>query len=182
MGYPGQSGGQAIAEVLYGKVNPSGRLPFTVYPADYVNQISFFNMSMRAPPGRTYKFYTGTPVFAFGTGLSYTQFTYKWSMLPQGSVLGDEPMTLTVEQLKLHDINYEAEVSNTGKVGGSTSVLAYITSNVPGAPLKQLFNFQKVYLDPGETKKLFFTATKDTFKLVDKQVPIYIVHIHTYNM
>ena len=169
VGYPGQSGGQAIAEVLYGKYNPSGRLPFTIYPADYVNQISFFNMSMRAPPGRTYKFYTGTPVYAFGTGLSYTQFTYKWSMLPQG-VFGDEPLTLTVEQLKLRDINYEAEVSNTGKMGGSTSVLAYITSDVPGAPMKQLFDFRKVYLDPGQSVKLFFAASSDTFKLVDEMV------------
>ena len=171
MGYPGQSGGQAIAEILYGKVNPSGRLPFTMYPVDYVNQISFFNMSMRGHPGRTYKFYTGTPVYAFGTGLSYTQFTYKWSMVSQQEVLeSDEPLTLTIDQLKLRDINYKAEVSNIGKMGGSTSVLAYITSDVPGAPLKQLFNFQKIYLDPGETKKLFFTATKGTFKLVDKQV------------
>ena len=185
MGYPGQSGGQAIAEVLYGKCNPSGRLPFTIYPADYVNQISFFNMSMRACPGRTYKFYTGTPVYAFGTGLSYTQFTYKWSMLPQG-VLGDESLTLTVEQLKLRDINYEAEVSNTGKMGGSTSVLAYITSDVPGAPMKQLFDFQKVYLDPGQSVKLFFAASPDTFKLVDEQVYYHQSHynacMHLYNM
>ena len=169
VGYPGQSGGQAIAEVLYGKYNPSGRLPFTIYPADFVGKISFLNMSLRTPPGRTYKFYTGTPVYAFGTGLSYTQFTYKWSMLPQG-VLGDEPLTLTVEQLKLRDINYEAEVSNTGKIGGSTSVLAYITSDVPGAPMKQLFDFQKVYLDPGQSVKLFFAASPDTFKLVDEKV------------
>lgn len=48
------------------------------YPANYVNQISFFNMSMRDPPGRTYKFYTGTPVFAFGTGLSYSKFSFTW--------------------------------------------------------------------------------------------------------
>lgn len=171
MGYPGQSGGQAIAEVLYGKVNPSGRLPYTMYPADYVNQISFFNMSMRASPGRTYKFYTGTPIYAFGTGLSYTQFTCKWSNLPLGGV-EDEPLTLTFEQLELADVNYEVEVSNTGKVGGSTSVLAYITSDVQDAPKKQLFSFQKVYLNPGESKKLFFSATAETFKIVNKEVNV----------
>ncbi|CAI8041647.1 Probable beta-D-xylosidase 2, partial [Geodia barretti] len=74
-GYPGQSGGKAIADVIFGKFNPSGRLPVTYYPGDYVNQISFFNMSMRDPPGRTYKFYTGTPVFEFGHGLSYISFS-----------------------------------------------------------------------------------------------------------
>ena len=169
VGYPGQSGGQAIAEVLYGKVNPSGRLPFTMYPADYVNQVSFFNMSMRVPPGRTYKFYTGEAVYTFGTGLSYTQFTYKWSTLPKGAI-GDGPLTLSIQQLKLSDVNYEAEVSNTGKIGGATSVLAYITSDVPGAPMKQLFSFQKIYLGPGESKKLFFSAGEDTFKLVDERV------------
>ena len=60
-------------------LNVSLSLPLSVqYPADYVNQISFFNMSMRAPPGRTYKFYTGTPVYQFGDGLSYTTFKYTW--------------------------------------------------------------------------------------------------------
>ena len=55
----------------------------------------------------------------------------------------DEPLTLPVRQLKLGDINYEVEVSNTGKMEGATSVLAYITSDVPGAPMKQLFDFRK---------------------------------------
>ena len=93
-GYPGQSGGQAIAEVIYGKVNPSGRLPVTFvrnidleialiiivlqYPASYINDIPYTSMSMRVPPGRSYKFYTGTPVFQFGRGLSYTTFDVKW--------------------------------------------------------------------------------------------------------
>ena len=48
------------------------------YPADYADKISFFSMSMRDPPGRTYKFYTGTPVYQFGDGLSYTTFDCKW--------------------------------------------------------------------------------------------------------
>ena len=55
-------------------------------------------------------------------------------------------------------------------MGGSISVLAYITSDLPGAPMKQLFSFQKIYLDAGESKKLFFSATAETFKLVNEEV------------
>ena len=170
VGYPGQSGGQAIAEVLYGKVNPSGKLPFTMYPADYVNQISFFNMSMRASPGRTYKFYTGTPLYAFGTGLSYTQFTYTWATLPKG-VLKNQPLSLTFEQLEeAGSLSFDVEVSNTGKMGGSTSVLAYRTSTAPDSPMKLLFGFQKIFLNPGEKEKVFFSLGVENLKLVDKQV------------
>lgn len=83
-GYPGQDGGVAIMNVLRGKTAPAGRLPVTQYPADYVNQIPMTNMSLRPfqssnyslnNPGRTYKFYTGTPIFPFGYGLQYTNFT-----------------------------------------------------------------------------------------------------------
>ena len=110
-------------------------------------------------------------MYAFGTGLSYTQFEYKWSMLPEGA-LKDEPLTLTTDHLKGSNVSYEAEITNTGKMAGSTSVLAYITSDTPGAPIKQLFSFQKITLGPGESKKLFFSATADTFKLVDEQVHV----------
>ena len=71
-------GGNAIASVVFGQYNPGGRLPITFYPASYVNEVSMFDMSMRPSstnPGRTYKFYTGKPVFEFGFGLSYTTFS-----------------------------------------------------------------------------------------------------------
>jgi len=83
VGYPGQSGGQAIAQTLFGDFNPGGRLPYTIYPGDYVNQISMFDMGFRPnktndSPGRSYRFYIDTPVYEFGTGLSYSNFTYQW--------------------------------------------------------------------------------------------------------
>jgi len=78
--YPGYQGGNAIADVLFGAYNPGGRLPFTLYARDYVDQVSMFDMGMAAPaPGRTYRYFTGTPVFPFGWGLSYTNFSLSWS-------------------------------------------------------------------------------------------------------
>ena len=78
-GYPGQSGGTATVNILTGKTAPSGRLPITQYPAAYVDAIPMTDMALRpssSSPGRTYKWYTGTPVFEFGFGLSYTNFSY----------------------------------------------------------------------------------------------------------
>lgn len=80
-GYPGQSGGDSIADILFGKVNPSGRTTLTWYPQEFVTLADAKDMHMRPNPatnypGRSYRFYTGTPVFKFGSGLSYTSFSH----------------------------------------------------------------------------------------------------------
>ncbi|KAH0977831.1 hypothetical protein GBA52_027550 [Prunus armeniaca] len=80
VGYPGQAGGDAIAQVIFGDYNPAGRLPFTWYPKEYADQVQMTDMNMRANtsrnfPGRTYRFYTGKTVYEFGHGLSYSTFT-----------------------------------------------------------------------------------------------------------
>lgn len=81
-GYPSQSGGTALARLLFGAANPSGRLPITFYKAGYTTAVSMYDMAMRpnktnGNPGRTYRFYSGPDVlFPFGTGLSYTSFSY----------------------------------------------------------------------------------------------------------
>ena len=85
-GYPGQSGGSAIATVVFGQYNPGGRLPITFYPASYVDEVSMFDMSMRPSstnPGRTYKFYTGQPVFEFGFGFHIQHFLMHGIMIVQ---------------------------------------------------------------------------------------------------
>ncbi|XP_020221972.1 probable beta-D-xylosidase 5 [Cajanus cajan] len=80
VGYPGQAGGDAIAQVIFGDYNPGGRSPFTWYPQSYVDQVPMTDMNMRANssrnfPGRTYRFYKGDPLYEFGHGLSYSTFS-----------------------------------------------------------------------------------------------------------
>ena len=80
-GYPGEMGGLAIAMTLFGDHSPGGKLTQTWYDADFINGCSMFDMNMRPDKqgckGRTYRFFTGTPVFKFGTGLSYATFGVK---------------------------------------------------------------------------------------------------------
>ncbi|CAL4990569.1 unnamed protein product [Urochloa decumbens] len=87
VGYPGQAGGQAIADVIFGHHNPGGKLPMTWYPQDYLRKAPMTNMAMRANPasgypGRTYRFYTGPTIHPFGHGLSYTRFTHTLAHAP----------------------------------------------------------------------------------------------------
>nr|CAB3490548.1 unnamed protein product [Digitaria exilis] len=93
VGYPGQAGGQAIADVIFGHHNPGGKLPVTWYPQEYLQKVPMTNMAMRANPatgypGRTYRFYTGPTIYPFGHGLSYTKFTHS---------LAHAPASLTVQ-------------------------------------------------------------------------------------
>uniref|UniRef100_A0A1X7VNC0 Fibronectin type III-like domain-containing protein n=1 Tax=Amphimedon queenslandica TaxID=400682 RepID=A0A1X7VNC0_AMPQE len=158
-GYPGQSGGQAIAEIIYGKVNPSGRLPVTFYPGSYIDLVAFRHMSMREYPGRTYKFYNDTPDFSFGDGLSYTTFYLEWS----------KPVNMSgVRSVSYPTVVYNVTVTNTGKMPGAISVLAYISYNNSGAPKKKLFGFEKVFLNPLQSVSVTFPADSKAFSTVDK--------------
>ena len=165
MGYASQSGGTAIASVLFGQYNPGGRLPFTMYPAAYVNTVSMFDMGMRPSsknPGRTYKFYTGQAVFEFGSGLSYTTFVYSWNNDAEKS----SHSILSLMNKNTHDEralvqSFRVNVTNTGNMAGDDVVLAFIKSsnttiNEQMAPLKQLFGFQRINLAVQQTKEVFF--------------------------
>ena len=77
-GYGGEMGSEGLADVLFGLYNPTGKLAATMYPPDYVNQIPLTEMGLTVPPGRTHMFYTGTPEFTFGSGLSYTKWGMEW--------------------------------------------------------------------------------------------------------
>ncbi|CAK7338187.1 unnamed protein product [Dovyalis caffra] len=139
-GYPGEEGGRAIADVVYGKYNPGGRLPITWYQADYINNFPMTSMQLRPDvnqkyPGRTYKFFNGSTVFPFGYGLSYTKFDYK---------LASTKNIVTVQNVDSRD--------------GSEVVMVYSKppAGVDGTHLKQLIGFQKVFVPTGGSKSVTF--------------------------
>eukprot|EP01121_Diplochlamys_sp_Union-15-3_P018262 TRINITY_DN661_c0_g1_i1.p1 TRINITY_DN661_c0_g1~~TRINITY_DN661_c0_g1_i1.p1 ORF type:complete len:885 (-),score=214.53 TRINITY_DN661_c0_g1_i1:67-2721(-) len=172
VGYPGQSGGQAIAEVIFGDYNPGGRLPYTVYPADYINQVSMFDMGMRpnasnGNPGRTYRFYTGPTVYEFGSGLSYTNFTYTYSSSSLDSIPASKIQS-TFEKdnnspfstVTLGDIT--VTVTNNGPRDGDAVVLGFAIPPTPGKngqPLKVLVGFTRISLKVGQKQAVTFPTT-----------------------
>ncbi|HTV05754.1 MAG TPA: glycoside hydrolase family 3 C-terminal domain-containing protein [Acidobacteriaceae bacterium] len=139
--YSGEEGGAAIADTLSGKNNPGGRLPVTFYKD--VNQLpNFQDYSMK---GRTYRYFEGKPLYPFGYGLSYTTFSYSGLTIPQTDVAAGDPVTA------------EATVTNTGSRAGDEVVQLYLKfPDVPGAPLLALRGFQRVHLEPGESRKVQF--------------------------
>jgi len=137
--YPGQAGGAALADVLFGDYNPAGRLPVTFYKS--AGQLPpFTDYGMK---GKTYRFFEGEPLFPFGYGLSYTTFAYRNLGLPKQAAAGD-PVPVAVD------------LENTGSRAGEEVVQLYIkTPN--GAPLRSLEGFQRVSLAPKERMTVHFT-------------------------
>ena len=137
--YPGQSGGTALADVLFGDYNPAGRLPVTVYKsADQLPPFTDYSMK-----GRTYRYFQAEPLFPFGYGLSYTTFRYRNLRLPKEVTAGGSAMV-------------SAEVENTGRIAGEEVVELYVQGVQPG-PIRSLKGFQRVALRPKERKTVQFT-------------------------
>ena len=160
-GYPGELGGSAIASIVFGQYNPGGRLPITFYPNSYVNEVSMFDMRMRpsnVSSGRTYKFYTGQAVYEFGYGLSYTTFSYQWY---NDTTIVSYSIESLINNVKDNIELFRVNVTNTGEMNGDDVVLAYIippqiVHDGETPPIKQLFGFERVNLNVGETKQIFF--------------------------
>ncbi|MGB9605916.1 MAG: glycoside hydrolase family 3 C-terminal domain-containing protein, partial [Bryobacteraceae bacterium] len=146
--YPGQAGGEAIADVLFGDYNPGGRLPVTFYRS--VDQPPpFTDYSMK---GRTYRYFTGEPLFPFGYGLSYMRFAYRGLSLPQRAEPG-KPVTVIVE------------VANEGGRVGEEVVQVYVAAlDRPGfKPLRTLAAFTRVALAAGERRRVSLTLDERAF-------------------
>ncbi|KAH3758310.1 glycoside hydrolase family 3 protein [Pelomyxa schiedti] len=147
--YPGELGGDAIASVLFGDVSPSGRLPYTVYDADFVNRRKMTDQSIKDNGGITYLYYQSTPLYEFGFGLSYTTFDYQ---LLSSSVSKFSTEDLEAQLERDHSVvtNYQVKVTNTGPVASDVSVLGFITGNGTTVPFRKLFGFDRVsMLQPG---------------------------------
>jgi beta-D-xylosidase 4 len=162
MGYAGQSGGLALANVIFGQFNPGGRLPVTYYPASYVDAVGESDMRLRPSPtnpGRTYKFYTGQAIYEFGYGLSYTTFNYSWYNDSINSIVSIRSLSKDETKVLLH--LYCVNVTNTGDMIGDDVVLAFITPpqeslNDPSPPIKKLFGFERVHLNINQTTQVYF--------------------------
>lgn len=152
--YPGMQGGTAVADVLYGKVNPSGKLPVTFYASsDQLGDFEDYNME-----GRTYRYIRDfKPLYPFGYGLSYTQYAIGDAKL-SASTIANDPVTLTVP------------VSNTGKMDGTEVVQVYVRNpKDPNGPIKQLRGYQRVEVKAGQTAEAKITLNSKSFEWFDEE-------------
>ncbi|KAJ8899075.1 hypothetical protein K2173_010228 [Erythroxylum novogranatense] len=173
-GYPGQAGGAAISDVLFGTANPGGKLPMTWYPQEYLTKLPMTNMAMRPSeskgyPGRTYRFYKGPVLYPFGHGLSYTNFVHTIANAPtmvsvpiDGHRRGSGNVTISGKAIKVThakcnklSLGLQVDVKNIGSKDGTHTLLVY--SRPPAerwAPHKQLVAFEKVHVAAGAQQRV----------------------------
>lgn len=161
---PGNEGGRALADILYGDVNPSGRLPYN-YPR-YPNSLEKYNRKYsesvsdedRADDAKYEKSYS--PQFEFGSGLSYTTFTYSNLKIDKSEITNTDDLTVTVD------------VKNTGKVVGKEAVLLYLSDKVASITpeVKVLKRFQKITLEPNESKTVTFKLNQKDLQFVNNEL------------
>ena len=158
--YPGEEGGKALANILFGKVSPSGRLPLTF--VDSVKDLPpFRDYNME---GRTYRFLTKEPRYPFGFGLSYTEFAYNDLELSSESIELNQPLNVSVN------------VKNVGSMEGDEVVQVYIKDMEASVrvPNFQLVRFTRVHLNPGEEIKIDFELQARDFALINDEGKCFI--------
>jgi len=159
--WPGSQGGNAIADVLYGNYNPSGKLPITFPRSEGQIPIYYNHYNTGRPAqGDTDLFYKSayidlpnSPRYAFGYGLSYTDFQY----------VDDEPANNKIALKDKETLSISFTLKNVGKYAGEETVQLYIRDVVsqPLRPIKELKDFKKVFLQPGESRRVSFTISRD---------------------
>jgi beta-glucosidase len=166
--YPGQEGGRAVAEVLFGDVNPAGRLPVTFYRAT-ADLPPFLDYSMA---NRTYKYFKGKPLFAFGHGLSYTQFKYDAAQLDKTQVNTNDTL------------HVKLDVANTGARDGDEVVQVYFrhVKSAVAQPLQALCGFQRVPVPVKQTAHVDIPVPVREFRYWDTGRKQYVVEAGDYEI
>jgi hypothetical protein len=170
---PGAHGAGAVAQAIFGDINPGGKMPVTMYPSSYIYDVSMLDMSMQAGPGRSYKFYTGTPLYTFGYGISYTTFSLAWAPKPPAQ----QTLHIGMEEETMATTKYTCTVKNTGTVLGDEVVMAFVAptrSSFGGfvaaadpVPIKVLVAFERVTLAAGASTTVSFEIDASRFSMVD---------------
>jgi len=159
--YPSVRGAEALTLALFGDANRWGKLPITIYKADYINQVEMHNFEMSKPPGRTYKYYTGTPLFPFGYGMSYSAFTVtcKHTAEASTSTMGVVDCSVSV---------------GSGPAGEEVLMLFHAAGDEVRAaakhpvPIRELIGFDRVHVEAGVSAYVSFTLTEHHLGLVDE--------------
>jgi beta-glucosidase len=150
--YPGVAGGTAIAETLAGVNNPGGRLPVTFYSS--IDQIPPFDDYSMA--GRTYRYFTGEPLYGFGFGLSYSKFAYTGMKLSSSEIQAGDA------------IKVDVDIRNASNVAGDEVAELYLSkdANAPAHLVRALRGFERIHLEPGESKHVTFNLSARDLSLV----------------
>ena len=150
--YPGEQGGNAIADVLFGDYNPAGRLPLTYYQS--TNDLPAFD-DYEVFNGRTYMYFEKKPLYAFGYGLSYTSFAYTNLTIDKSSINNEDTLAVSVD------------IHNSGPYDGDEVVQLYVQQKVPSLklPQRQLKSFQRIPLLKGETRVVHFTLSRNDLSI-----------------
>jgi len=153
--YPGDAGGDAVADVLFGDYNPAGRLPIT-FPV-FEGQLPLVYNHKPTGRGDDYNNLTGQPLFPFGYGMSYTSFEYSDLKIQNSSILSSDSTLVT------------CKITNTGKVAGDEVVQLYLRDELASVarPVTELKGFQRVHLASGESKELSFSITPEMLSMLD---------------
>ncbi len=166
--YPGEEGGRAVAEVLFGDYNPAGRLPITFYRTT-ADLPEFTNYDMA---NRTYRYFTGAPLYAFGHGLSYTSFEYSRPTVSAPSVKPNGTMTVTFT------------IRNSGQVDGDEVPQVYFAhvNSAVSQPIKALCAFGRVHIPAGKTARVSLDIPVERFRYWDTTKEDYTVEAGNYRL
>lgn len=165
--YPGEQGGNAVADILFGKISPGGRLPITFYQS--LNDLpAYDNYSMN---GRTYRYFNGKVQFPFGFGLSYTSFDYAWKQEPLKQYTATDTMVFSIA------------LKNTGSMDGDEVVQAYVRyPSMDRMPLKELKAFKRIHVKRGATQTVRLKIALSDLQKWDLQQNKWMLYPGEYNL